>query len=1055
MSKPWDYLILTASNEAQAAVYRTQLAVRRDLGLLGRVGCVLVVADPEGQRIGSGASTLLCLMEVLQRELEGRLAAADPQAWLETLRPRRIFILHAGGDSRRLPAYGPCGKIFMPAPGRADSAVGPTLFDHQWPIYADLPPAPGDGGQIVIASGDVFLGFSPEEICFEPQGFTGLGCAAEPDQARRHGVYCAAPDGAVRRFLQKPSVAAQAAAGAIDRLGRTILDVGVVHFDAAAAVRLLQACEAELDSTGLFRFGQHVRNAVFEHGLDFYREICCGFGTEASWEGYLTAVREAGSGLDEWLLKRVFAQVAAIPSRVQVLRRCDFLHFGATDQLISSGQQLLHRQTGSLAARTYLTINHAQADSAEIRAKGAWIEGCRVNADLVLEEQNVVVGADLDEPLHLPARACLDLLPGRDRSGEPVVFVRCYHMTDRFNAAGLADSTFCGVPLAEFLQWAEARPEDVWQPSTRTEPQSLWHARLFPAVREPSEFRGWLWLLEPGRASARQWQAWREADRYSLAEMSVLADREAFLARRARLHGDAVVASLHGLFHQDSGFSAADIALLLAEPETGGPRLAKFLDEAYLASQRASGKDPSELFLPSRILYSLATAVEVVAGASEPTLQELFGGVGHSLPPKQAEWLASLGLEFSGGRSAWDWARQAKRKAFAHLQRAIVDSGEKPDVPRNALRSDEIVWGRSPVRLDLAGGWSDTPPYSLEHGGCVTNAAVMLNGQPPIQVYARVAPEPFVRIHSIDQGTDCEIRDWDALLDYGSPIGDFSLVKAALVLAGFDPTQGRSRGQSLEAFLEQFGGGLELTTLAAVPKGSGLGTSSIMGAVVLAVIQRVLGRELSSTELFHAVLRLEQALTTGGGWQDQIGGALGGVKLITTRPGLTPDPTVRYVPADVLDPKTNQGRTLLYYTGITRLAKNILAQVVGRYLDRHRGAMATLRRIRALAPQVAEALARKDLPAFGEAIDAAWRLNKELDPDSTNPQIEAILAQIRPHLFGAKLLGAGGGGFLLLVCRSAADAEAAKRQLETQPPNPRARFFDFEVSASGLAVSVS
>ena len=76
----------------------------------------------------------------------------------------------------------------------------------------------------------------------------------------------------------------------------------------------------------------------------------------------------------------------------------------------------------------------------------------------------------------------------------------------------------------------------------------------------------------------------------------------------------------------------------------------------------------------------------------------------------------------------------------------------------------------------------------------------------------------------------------------------------------------------LRDFLTQYGGGLEITTLAAIPKGSGLGTSSIMGAVLLAVIHRVLGRELSPSELFHNVLRLEQKLTTGGGWQDQIGG---------------------------------------------------------------------------------------------------------------------------------------------------------------------------------------
>ena len=135
-----------------------------------------------------------------------------------------------------------------------------------------------------------------------------------------------------------------------------------------------------------------------------------------------------------------------------------------------------------------------------------------------------------------------------------------------------------------------------------------------------------------------------------------------------------------------------------------------------------------------------------------------------------------------------------------------------------------------------------------------------------------------------------------------------------------------------------------------------------MGAVLMAVIHRVVGRPLAPDALFHAVLRLEQALTTGGGWQDQIGGSVGGLKLITTRPGLVPQATIRYVPADILDPASNDGQTLLYYTGITRLAKNILEEVVGRYLDRDREVVATLANLRTLAEGMTEAVAARTSP---------------------------------------------------------------------------------------------
>jgi len=220
------------------------------------------------------------------------------------------------------------------------------------------------------------------------------------------------------------------------------------------------------------------------------------------------------------------------------------------------------------------------------------------------------------------------------------------------------------------------------------------------------------------------------------------------------------------------------------------------------------------------------------------------------------------------------------------------------------------------------------------------------------------------------------------------------------------------------------------------------------------VIQRVIGREPTPDELFHRVLQIEQELTTGGGWQDQIGGAVEGVKMITAEKGLVPDPKIHFVPADLLDPTANGGRTLLYYTGQRRLAKNILHEVVGRYLDRDRSAMETLAQLHAFPPLMAEAMGMRDMKRFGELIDVAWKLNVNLDPDHTTPVIEELRSWIRPHVWGSKLLGAGGGGFLLMVCKSTEDAAAVKRGLEKKPPNDKARFFDYSISRSGLVVTV-
>ena len=136
------------------------------------------------------------------------------------------------------------------------------------------------------------------------------------------------------------------------------------------------------------------------------------------------------------------------------------------------------------------------------------------------------------------------------------------------------------------------------------------------------------------------------------------------------------------------------------------------------------------------------------------------------------------------------------------------------------------------------------------------------------------------------------------------------------------------------------------------------------------------------------------------------------------------------------------------------MAKSILHGVVGQYLDRDRGAMETLSRLRAFPPLMAEAMAMRDAERFGELLDVAWQLNVDLDPDHTTPVIEELRARIRPHVRSAKLLGAGGGGFLLMACLTPEDAAAVRRMLEKRPPNDRARFFDYSISRSGLVVTV-
>jgi len=1061
--RPWDYLLLTASNEAQAAAYRSQLEVRGRLGFLSGVGRVVVVPDPGGRRVGSGGSTIACLLEVLARELGRDALRADRAAREAVFRGLRILVVHAGGDSKRLPPYGPCGKVFVPLPGEAEAAVGPTIFDRQLPRYLDLPAPPGGGGQVLVTTGDVLLSFEAEKVRFADEGLTGVGCPADPRVARNHGVFVPHADGKVRLFLQKPSIEEQAARGAVDPHGQTVLDLGIVNLDAAAAGRLVGLVDVRRAPRGVPVWHGPLAAAVEAHGLDLYREICCAMGDATTFAGYKAEVRRAGSTLPERSLRAVFRTMAGTPFHVCVVPRCGFFHFGTLRELYETGQNYLAAETGISQAGACLSLNNEVRPGGAVSGKNAWVEGCRLGASLRLEGENIVTGVDVDEPVALPAGACLDVLAGRGRAGRNGWFVRVYGIDDLFHVAAGKGGRLAGLPLAAWLEAVGARPEDAWSANIPAEERAVWNGRFFPFVAGKDAWRDWLWLARPAGASAKEKKLWRDAERYSLADMSRLASQARFHERRLRLRAADVRRSFRRVMRAGSDFSASELALLWqsVSPEDAAAWVVEALEDAHrrFGNGREPGRSSFESLELTRLLHTLGSAVDEACGKRAPFAQALIRALGARLSPDAKGWLASLGAAVTPrGRLAplGRWTSALREAAFGHLGRTIVYSREGlAGRPRNALRSDEIIWGRSPARLDLGGGWTDTPPYALERGGRVINAAVDLNGQSPIQVYLRVIPEPEIRLNSIDHSERITVHDLDGLLDFREPASRFGLAKAALVLSGFGPPDkpGGRAPRRLENVLERFGGGLEVTTLAAIPSGSGLGTSSIMGAVLLTVVNRLLGRALSPRELFHAVLQLEQELTTGGGWQDQVGGVLPGVKVIDAEPGLIPDPRVHYVPAELLDPRANGGQTLLYYTGLRRLAKNILHEVVGRYLDRDRAALETLRRLHAFPPLMAEAMARHDLRRFGELIDYAWRLNVDLDPHHTNAEIEAIRARVARRVFGAKLLGAGGGGFLLLVARSAEDAAALRRDLEAEPPNAKARFFDYEINRTGLVAT--
>lgn len=527
----WDYLILTASNALQARAYEDQLRAREELGLLPRVRRAFVVSDPEGERIGSGGSTLWCLLEVLRRErARRRIDLNESGAVQQALSALRILIVHAGGDSRRLPAYGPCGKIFVPLPGTPRAPLPPALFDRLVPAFLALPAGLPDHGQVVVAAGDALIRFDARSVEFSQPGLIALGCHATPEEASRHGVFCIGTGGTVSRYLQKPAIETQKAAGVLDARGRTPLDMAVMHMDAATAAALLSAFGVEPAGDGGMDFTPQARRQILQHGLDLYREICCALGSGATLEHYTRSARASGSNWSEELLAQVFPALRAIPFHVQLVPACRFLHFGSTRQLIESGLALAAEDQGRPPSSTLLVVNSTIGGQGRISGSHSWVEGCRVDSRLELAGQNVITGVDVDAPLALPPEACLEVLRGSSRRGEKGWFVRCYGVDDTFK-----DGRFHGRPLLRWLTAAGVQPDEVWPGVEDPAERGLWNARVFPVVREASGFHRWLWMHAPESAGSAELRAFRSADRYSSAEIALLADQAAFHQRRTEI----------------------------------------------------------------------------------------------------------------------------------------------------------------------------------------------------------------------------------------------------------------------------------------------------------------------------------------------------------------------------------------------------------------------------------------------------------------------------------------------------------------------------------------
>lgn len=993
----WDYVILTASSEEQAEGYRQQIAERQRGGFLSQAATYAVLPDPEGKRVGSGGATFHVLKYLAEQGIGIRENAAEksaealPEHGEEDLsaifRGKRILVIHSGGDSKRVPQYSVCGKLFSPVPRELPDGRASTLFDEFMISMAGVAGRIPEG--MLVLSGDVLLLFNPLQIDAQFHGAAAISMKESVSVGKEHGVFLNNGSDMVGRFLHKQPEEALRQLGAVNDKECVDLDTGAVLLDA----ELLGALFGLISTGGCVDDEKYARFVNDRARISFYGDFLYPLATDSTLDQYY---REAAEGEQNQELHECRTQIwqalHGFSLKLICLSPAKFIHFGTTGELLelmTSGvddYEFLDwkRQVLSVAETQNVcdaAMYHSVVEQAELLGEGVYIEYSSIAADTFVGAGSIVSNLQL-AGVQVPENV---VLHGAAPKGGGYV-VRVYAVRDNPKGTLAENTAFLNTTLGGLLRALRIDAGTLWQDRDQGkngEDCTLWTASLYPVCGTMEEaVSSALFLCRAAAGeeyTAKEREQWLLARRLSLCESFCTADVSAIPKWQEQLKDEIIVRKyLHAVRERrdyrerlqifgESGLNEARFSMLLACAE-----------EASFSER-------------IRIYYDLSRGLR-----REPDAE--IKGYDDSL-------LESMCFDTIRD----EIFRESRKMLPKHTQLNIVQNEVSVALP---------------VRVNWGGGWTDTPPQCNEQGGVVLNAAISLNGVLPVQVHMRRLDELCIVFESEDLGARGEAHSVGEIRDCHNPYDFFALHKAALIACGIVPMEGTA---DLREILQRLGGGIYLSTqVAGVPKGSGLGTSSILSAACVKAVFEFLGRQISDEAVYETVSCMEQIMSTGGGWQDQVGGLTGGIKFITTKPGLHQQIEVSYVTMPEEAKKELQERFALIYTGQRRLARNLLRDVIGNYIGGRKESVEALYEMKRVAAMMRFELEEGNIDGFAALFNRHWELSKKLDAGSTNTCIEQIFLACEDLIDGRFIAGAGGGGFIQVILKK----NVTKEQLE-------------------------
>lgn len=967
----WDWVVLTAANGKQAESYRIQIENRRRENRLPKDTQFVVIPDYKGQRIGSGGATFNVIRHI-EREVGSFSQVLN----------KKILVIHSGGDSRRIPQYSACGKLFAPVPRMLPNGYVSTIFDELLIAATDIPNRCANG--MMIFPSDTELLFNSLQLDLLSCDAAGLSIKVPVLEGQDHGVFVQGESSKdhrnrnVAKFLHKQSEALLRENRAVDSSNQVDVDTGCIWLS-NKVISALWGLISDNDEFNLDKFEAFVNPKVC---LNFYADFVYPLAEESTLDefqketpenGYSDELKACRESLWKALHGFKLSLVKMIPAR--------YIHFGMTHEMydlfvndIANFKYLKWDRRLVTNGTKGTIINGFVTNISEVK-DSVYIEDSRV-INSVVEEGAILSNVDVKD-ITVPAGV---VLSGLMLSNGKYV-CRIYGKND--NPKASADAPFLGGTVSKFVNNMGVSKKDIWGNNTA----SIWNAKLYPecdSMEEAVRFALFLYKVLHEEIPEEEKKEWLNANKYSLNDSFRNADVVGLVKRKSEISNAVKIQKV-----VDLAIKGADLSNISDMIDADKVNIS--VEELYKTALKA------EFPVNMRLCLACADICKFYKISSHEQFYEKYEDEAYKI------------INDVITRETFD--------RFGTDQKSIK------------IKKDEVTV-ELPVRINFCGSPSDAAPYCLEHGGTMVDGALLLRGKKPIKVTVRKISEDEVRFGSLDQSCADRFTEIKSLRKCNDPYDPYALHKAVLVAAGIIPYD--ISGITLIDLCRDLGGGFEILTEADVPKGSGLGTSSIIAAAAVKAVNEVCGIEVTNEKIYAQVFLVEQLMTTGGGWQDQVGGLTEGIKYFTSLPGKYQDIKVEHLQLSEKTLNELNERFVLVFSGQRRLARNVLREEMNQCIRNNSKALKAVKKIQEYCACMRYYLMKGDITSFAHYITAQFELVKKLDKGASNTCIEYIFDVCGDLIEGKSICGAGGGGFLQIVLKKGVSKEMLKRRIQDE-----------------------